>query len=181
MIRTAARAAAIAVISLSVLGFAGTAFADEDPNAGGPAETVQNARTTGALPEACTLLPEDLAQATIDHRTDLTLTSTSGGAECLYQAADGSGEYAVDLDVSEQTADSLDQALTAWSFPGVAIDEAPGLGDGAFVGLNNGIDAVAVCAKDGVQFDIEVWAPDGEFAVQQVLNLAKVYCTPDPA
>lgn len=182
MIRTAARVAAIALISFSAMGLAGTAFADEDPTAGEGAETTgttEVATPAGALPEACTLLPLELAHQTIDNRTELTLTSTSGGVECLYQAADGSGSYAVDLDVSEQTSDSLTSARDAWSSPGVDIADATDLGAGAFTGLNNDIDAIVVCAKDGIQYDLEVWAPQGTFAQQQVMTLAKQYCTPD--
>ncbi len=182
MIRTAIRVSAVAVIAFSAMGLAGTAFADEDTTGGGDTTTTSTASTTYAgLPEACTLLSEDMAQQIIEQRADLVLTSTSGGAECLYQDADNSGSYAVDLDVSEHSAGSLDKARYAWSSPGVEIADADGLGEGAFAGLNNDIDAVVVCAKDGIQFDIEVWAPEGAFAQQQVLTLAKHYCTPDTA
>jgi hypothetical protein len=164
------------------MGLAGTAFADEDTTGNRDTTTTSTASTTSAgLPQACTLLSEDLAQQTIDQRADLVLKSTSGGAECLYQDADSSGSYAVDLDVSEHSAGSLGQARNAWSSPGVEITDATGLGDGAFTGLNNDIDAFVVCTKDGIQFDIEVWAPEGAFAQQQVLTLAKHYCTPDTA
>jgi hypothetical protein len=179
MIRTAFRVSAVAVIALSAMGLAGTAFADEDTTGG--RDTTTTSTTYAGLPEACTLLSEDLAQQTIEQRADLVLKSTSGGAECLYQDADNSGSYAVDLDVSEHSADSLDKARYAWSSPGVDIADADGLGAGAFAGLNHDIDAVVVCAKDGIQFDIEVWAPEGAFAQQQVLTLAKHYCTPDTA
>ena len=183
--RIVARTAAVAVISISALGLAGTAFADEDQNAGDGAEHTSTyevapaATPAGDLPEPCTLLPLELAQQIIDSRTELTLTSTSGGAECLYQAADGSGSYAVDLDISQVSTDSLAGARDAWSSPGVEIADTTGLGDGAFAGLNNDIDAFIVCAKDGVQFDLEVWAPEAEFAQQQVKTLAEQYCTPD--
>ena len=182
MIRTAVRVSAVAVIALSAMGLAGTAFADEDTTGGRDTTPTSTASTTYAgLPEACTLLSEDLAQQTIEQRADLVLKSTSGGAECLYQDADNSGSYAVDLDVSEHSAGSLDKARYAWSSPGVEITDVTGLGEGAFAGLNNDIDAVVVCAKDGIQFDIEVWAPEGAFAQKQVLTLAKHYCTPDTA
>jgi hypothetical protein len=184
MIRIAVRTAAVAVIAFSAMGLAGTAFADEDTTGGADtttATTTTETTTAAGLPAACTLLPEDLAQQTIKERADLVLTSTSGGAECLYQDADSSGSYAVDLDVSRQSAGSLEQARNAWSSPGVQIADASGLGAGAFSGLNNGIDALVVCAKDGIQFDIEVWAPEGAFAQQQVRELAQRYCTPDTA
>jgi len=185
MIRTAVRAAAVAVIAVSAMGLAGTAFADEDTTGGkdstATTATTTATATTAGLPEACTLLPEDLAQQTIKERADLVLASTSGGAECLYQDADRSGFYAVDLDVSKHSAGSLEQARAVWSAPGVEIADASGLGAGAFAGLNHGLDAVVVCAKGGIQFDIEVWAPEGAFAQQQVMVLAQRYCTPDTA
>jgi hypothetical protein len=184
MIRIAVRATAVAVIAFSAMGLAGTAFADEDTTGGGDTATTQStsARSTDAgLPLACTLLPEDLAQKTIDERADLVLASTSGGAECLYKDADDSGSYAVDLDVSMQSAGSLDQARAVWSQPGVEIADASGLGEGAFSGLNGHLDAVVVCAKDGVQFDLEVWAPEGDYAQKAVRTLAEKYCTPDTA
>jgi hypothetical protein len=182
MIRTAFRVSAVAVIAFSAMGLAGTAFADEDTTGGGDTTTsTTSTKAAAGLPQACTLLSEDLAQQTIEQRADLVLKSTSGGAECLYQDADNSGSYAVDLDVSEQSAGSLEQARNAWSSPGVEITDVTGLGDGAFAGLNSGLDAFVVCAKDGIQFDVEVWAPEGAFAQQQVLTLAKRYCTPDTA
>src|SRR2546427_12302146 len=98
MIRTAVRASvrvsAVAVIAFAAMGLAGTAFADEDTTGGGDLTTTTT--TTTGLPQACTLLPEDLAQQTIKQRADLVLTSTSGGAECLYKDADSSAAYAVD-------------------------------------------------------------------------------------
>lgn len=179
MIRIAVRATAVAAIAFAAMGLAGTAFADEDTTGG--ADATATTATAAGLPGACTLLSEDLAQQTIKERADLVLSSTSGAAGCVYQDADSSASYAVSLDVSEQSSGSLAHAREAWSLPGVEIADAPGLGDGAFTGLNNHLDAVVDCAKDGIQYEVEVWAPDGAFAQQQVLTLAQHYCTPDTA
>jgi hypothetical protein len=182
MIRIAIRATAVAAIAVAAMGLAGTAFADEDTTGGADTTTTTATTATAAgLPGACTLLSEDLAQQTIMERADLVLSSTSGAAGCVYQDADSSASYAVSLDVSEQSSGSLAHAREAWSSPGVEIADAPGLGDGAFTGLNNQLDAVVDCAKDGIQYEVEVWAPDGAFAQQQVLTLAQHYCTPDTA
>ncbi|MGE3284808.1 MAG: hypothetical protein AB7J32_01745 [Pseudonocardia sp.] len=187
--RRAARIASAALSGAAVLALSGCGLMGATSSLLAPtdAQGVDAVAAPGSL-DACSLLPQQLAQQVVGGRS-LVTESVPGGPECLWvspQGTEPSENYSVDLDVSaaDDAATTLASAREGYT-GGHVIAEETGFGDGAFratVGTFASID----CVSGGVLHDITVSAPSDPpsaeaqnlaVALKAARTLATRYCT----
>jgi hypothetical protein len=164
-IRAAVLPAVVLALTACATTVAGTPSSAGQPGSGtaqptAPATdpTGEGSGAPGAL-DACGLLTEEVAEAAIGRRADLSTSSTPGTSECLYGGVDENDRpWAVDLDLSEGTPGALANSEAGYRGGGLEITPEPALGAGAFSALN--ISSVSLdCVANAMLFDITVTAP----------------------